>query len=369
MLALAACLGVLWPVVGPAAAEHLIAVVATKGSPHQPFGTEVVEGTKAAVARLNATGGVLGDTARVVAWSEDCSRERAIAIAEEIARLRPQVVVGHLCAGAAMAAAPVYAQAGILLIAPGVRLPALTASAHSGLVLRLAGRDDRFASDTVGFIARRYPGLSVALVADRTRQARGLAAGIGAELRRQQVALSHDERIESGEKSYDAVAASILSSGAGVVVMPAQPIELGVLVASLRRAGVEAPLVGSEILAVPSLITTAEQEAGRLVLMLPWTGLESAGEERTGRVAAGVGEQDHRLQRAARRRAEAAVEVWAQAAVRAKSAEPAAVASAAREAAAATVSGSIRFDAAGDAVIASYVPHVWRDGDWRPLEP
>jgi branched-chain amino acid transport system substrate-binding protein len=326
----------------------------------------VIDGATAAAGRINAAAGVLGESVRVVPWSEDCTRERAVQVAEEISRLKPAVVVGHLCAGAALAAAPIYARAGVLLIVPGVRHPGLTSvAAPSRLVLRLAGRDDRFAAETVRFIAASYPGAGVALVADRTRQARSLASAIEAELARQQVSLRYDERIESAQKSYDPVAGRVRASGAGVVVMPAQPIELGVLAASLRRAGVGAPLVGSDILAVPSVAPTAQQEGRRLVLMLPWTGSEEKADE----VAETAGEPPgaDRERRAARLRAQAAVEVWAAAARLAASAEPGKVAEAARATAASTAVGSIRFDEAGDAIVPSYVPHIWRDGAWRPI--
>jgi branched-chain amino acid transport system substrate-binding protein len=343
----------------PAFGDHLIAAVATKGSPHQPFGADVLYGVTQAAEQFNAAGGILGAQVRVVGWSEDCSRERASQIAEEIVRLKPSVVIGHLCAGAAMTAAPIYAKAGVLLIAPGVRHPRLTAEDTGGLVLRLGGREDRFARDTVDVIRSRYPGQGVAIVADRTRQATGLAVAVAAELSRQNIVLSLDERIESGEKSYEALAARVRHSGAGVVVMPAQPFELDVLLQSLRRAGSALPLVGSEILAVPSLMPTAQREADRLVLMLPWTGQEAKQPVPAGGADPQRGD--------VRRLSHAAVEVWVSAARRAGTVEAAAVAAAARTATANTAAGPLRFDRAGDALVPSYVPHVWRDGAWRAL--
>lgn len=362
VLALAAAFLVPPTVAVAEAAQHLVAVVATAGSAHQPHGEALIAGVQDAARRVNASGGVLGAVVRPVAWSEDCSRERAAQIAAEISLMKPMVVIGHLCAGAALAAAPIYAKAGILFIAPGVRHPALTKDAVGmGPVLRLAGRDDRFATDTVAFIKSRHAGKSIAVIADRTRQARALADGVVAEARRQQVALVLDVRIESGERAYDALAVRVKDSGAGVVVMPAQPIELGVVVASLRRIGVEAPIVGSEILAVPAIEVMARDQGDRLVVMMPWSGLE-AGAKAT--IAVG---QDEQAREALRRRAEAALEAWAAAARRAGSTASAAVAAAARGEATATAVGTLRFDDAGDALVRSYVASTWRDGQWRPL--
>lgn len=351
------------PAIAQAADEHLVAVVATRGSVHQPFGEEIVVGATAEAERLNRNGGVLGASIRLVTWQEDCSRERAIEVAEEIVRLKPAVVIGHLCAGAALAAAPIYAAAGVLMIAPGVRHPSLTRpDVAKGLVLRLAGRDDRFATDTVTFIRSRKLWKSVAVIADRTRQARSMADGIASEARHRQLPIALDVRIESGEKSYAGLVQRVKRSGAGVIVMPAQPIELGVVAGNLRRAGVEAPIVGSEILAVPAIRATAEAEKDRLVLMLPWTGLERVG---------GVGAMPlplHGASEPSRRRAEAALEVWAALAKLAGSAAASAVAGAARTNSVATAVGPLRFDDRGDALVPSYVPSTWRGGRWQPVD-
>jgi branched-chain amino acid transport system substrate-binding protein len=347
-----------------ARAEHVIAVVVTEDSVHRPNGGEILNGAIAAAHRINTEGGVLGEPVRITSRDEDCTRERAVQVAEEIALLKPDVVIGHLCPAAAVAASEVYAKAGVLLIAPGVRYPRLTAGENGKLVLRLAGRDDRFASDATRFIRSHYAGKSVAVIGDRTRQGRGLADDVAAELRRQQVAVSLDERIESGERSYDPVARRVRASGAGVVVMPAQPIELGVLIGSLRRIGVEAPIVGSEILAVPAMQTVARAQGRRLLVMLPWTGLESG----SSRGQPDGGATPNAQREAVRRRAEAAVEVWSAAAKRAGTTDVSAIIASARANTTLTVVGPLRFDEAGDAIVPGYVPSVWLNEGWQPLK-
>ena len=345
--------------------EHVIAVVVTEGRAHRPNGAEILAGVMAAVHRVNAEGGVLGEPLRVTSWVEDCTRERAMQVAEEIVQLKPDVVIGHLCAGAALAVAPVYAKAGVVFIAPSVRHPGLTEGAAGRLVLRLAGRDDRFAMDATRFIKSHYAGKSVAVIGDRTRQGRGLANGVAAELRRQHVAVVLDERIESGERSYDPVAQRVRASGAGVVVMPAQPIELGVLIKGLRRLGVQAPVVGSEILAVPAMEAMAREQGQRLVVLLPWTGMEK-GVARDS-VPPDDGTASDAQREAVRRRGEAAVQVWAAAVKRAGATNASAIVATAQAIATPTAIGPLRFDAAGDAMVPSYVPSVWLNGSWQPF--
>ncbi|MDX2155871.1 MAG: branched-chain amino acid ABC transporter substrate-binding protein [Hyphomicrobiaceae bacterium] len=348
-------------------ADHVVAVVATRNSPHQPNGEEIVRGVEAAARRVNASGGVAGAPVRVATYSEDCTRERAAEVAQAIARTPPAVVIGHLCAVAAMAAAPIYAKAGILLIAPGVRHARLTAPPAGPMVFRLAGREDRFGAATAELIAARHAGASVAVLGDRTMQGRALAGGVEHELALRRVAVVLSERLESGEKSYDDLARRIATSGAGVVIMPTQPIELGVVAASLRRIGVDAPLFGSDVLAVPDVEVLARQEGSRLVLMLPWTGVEHRARRRAHSLPiAALGAV---ASEAVMLRGEAAVEAWAHAATAVGTANPAEVASAMRRLTAVTAIGPLRFDATGDAMLPSYLPYVWRDGGWRVLDP
>lgn len=353
--------------------EIQISVVATRGSAHQPFGSETLAGAESAAVVINAAGGLLGRAVRVVSWSEDCTSARALQVAEEVVRLQPALVIGHLCANAALAAAPVYGKAGLLLIVPGVRHPKLTAAPiASPLLLRLAGRDDRFAAETVGFIVGHRPGGRVAIVADRTRQAGEMARGVAQEMMRQKLVQPHNERFESGEKSYDLLAGRVKASGAAVVLIPAQPVELGIVAAGLRKVGANALIVGSEILAVPEIEPTARHEAGNLVLMLPWTGLERAGMGHAFPALTTASRASspavNRAAAAVFARAAAALQVWAAAVQRTGTTDAAAIAAALRSGAAMTSVGMIGFDDRGDALVPSYVPHSWRDGGWVPLD-
>lgn len=340
----------------PATAEHLVVAVGTEGSPHQPFGATLAPVMAAAAEEINARGGVLGQSIRVMGLTEDCTTGRASMVADEVVRLSPALVVGHLCTGAATTAAKVYSAAGILFLAPGIRHPTLNAQPANPLVLRLAGRDDRFASETAGFIATRFAGASVALVSDRTRQAKGLASALGQALQLRKIEIAVRAEIESGERTYAPLAERIRASGAGVVVMPAQPTELGVLIEGLRDAGVEAPVVGSEILAVPATEPLARREGWRLILMLPWTGLV--------RGPAGAADFDRHAFAA---RAKAGLEVWAAGAMAAGSWDATTVAAALRGQVAATAVGPLRFDEAGDAMVPAFEPHIWLENGWVPL--
>ena len=91
--------------------------------------------------------------------------------------------------------------------------------------------------------------------------------------------------------------------------------------------------------------------------MLPWPGQEPG-------VGAGAGVGDTGPD-SARTLAGAALEIWAQAVGKARSLVVDSVIEALKLPASAVGVGTIRFDDKGDAVVASFLPHVWREGRWQ----
>jgi branched-chain amino acid transport system substrate-binding protein len=79
-------------------------------------GEQHQRGVDLAVAELNETGGVLGETVEVVTADDYCDGEQAVAAANKLVADRVVAVVGHSCSGAAIPASAVYEAAGIVMI-------------------------------------------------------------------------------------------------------------------------------------------------------------------------------------------------------------------------------------------------------------
>ena len=344
---------------GPAAAAGettiTIAAVSTRGHLLQPEGGDVEAGVRAAVDRLNAGGGLLGRQLIIAAFDDQCSRAEAEAVAARVAMAGAALVVGHPCPGAAVAAAPIHARAGTLMIATGARHPRLTEPRIGPLVFRLAGRDDRLARELATAVAARFAGARVAIVHDKSVQARGLADACERELKGLGIQPILREAYVAGEKQYNALVDRLIAADIRVAIMPAQPIEAGIMLARLREAGHDLTMIGSDILAVPEIEATAKANGDRLLLMLPW---RPAG-------APTPSPSPSATHLAAR----AAIEAWAEAVHKAQSLEAAAVAQALENGTAATAIGPLGFDARGDALIPSYVLSNWREGRWQQVTP
>lgn len=352
--AMALSSGAVAPAVAVANDAIVVGVVSTRNSVHQPHGADVAAAVAdASRALLDPDGTLLGVKVRFVEVDEDCTRAGAESAARQLVSENPAVVIGHLCAVAAAAAAPIYSAAGVLAIIPGVRHPRLTSPRPGPLLFRLAGRTDRLAAETVDYLARRFEGQRLAIVHDRSAQGTAEADAIE-KLAKARGVLAMREALTTGEKSYAALVDRLQAASVAAIFYASQPVELTIMLGRLRETGSSVTVVGSEHLAVPDIEATAAASSGRLVLMLPWLSGEDS--------ASGGRSAVHQL-------TGAAFAAWVHGVRSASSSDAKAVAQVLHTAAAPTAMGPIRFDANGDALVPSYIPHVWREGRWRPLEP
>lgn len=320
-----------------------------RGAPPRP----VAEGVAEAVRALNERGGILGRHLRIVDEDDQCLGDEATAVAGRAVAQGVDVVIGHVCPSGAIRAAEIYAAAGIVMIATGPRHPRLTGSTGRRGIHRLAGRDDRQADSIAALIAASFPAARVAIVHDRSLQGRGMAEEIRRSAAVAKVMPVLVATYVSGAKDHAALVAELAASRADLVVFPGQAFETSMILDQARRAGTRiATAIGTDILAADAPPARLLAAVDTFLVMLPWPGMDVARHQ-----AASEG--------GARDLAGAAVEAWATALLEAGGPVPDRVAATLRERAHATRLGAVRFDDRGDALVPSYVPHVWRDHEWH----
>jgi branched-chain amino acid transport system substrate-binding protein len=320
------------------AAERTVAVVAPLSGPYETAGGAMREAAQAASARVNGTG---NDAVRLTFDDDGCEAGKAAAVATEIAARKPDAVVGHPCSSAAIAAAPIYAAAGIAFVTPGARHPDLTDKRAGPLVFRLAGRDDRQGEEAAAWAQREAGGRPVAILHDRTFHMSTLAAAVAGRITQAGGQAAQFPFVAS-ELDYSALAARVadLGSGAlGAVVYAGYPQEAILILRALRERGVRAPFLGTDAVATDEF--GAASAAGRPVFVLRPAGGGPVG------IAA---------------RTDAAVEVVGEA-IRARAGRTLAETIAARSTQT-HVLGPVSFDAKGDVLLPSYAVAAWTDGRW-----
>jgi len=241
-------------------AEVVVGVAVPSGGAAANSGVEIRAAAEAGVARLNQAGGVAGEAIRLVHVDDDCSDAGGQAAARVLAEQRAVLVMGHPCSNAAVAAAKIYAAAGIWLVALGATHPDLIARRAGPTIFRLGPRDDRQAADTAEIITKIIKDRRVALVHDRTAYARALVDGVGAHLTVAGIPVAAVEGIVAGETHYGPTVARLVRARVGLVYFAGFEAELTVLRGDMRAAGVAAQIVSSDAtLSAPAVSASAAQ--------------------------------------------------------------------------------------------------------------
>lgn len=154
--------------------------------PLAPMGKDILQGAQLAAEQLNREGGIRIDGKRkrieIVAADDHAEAALGVAAAQTLVDRRVLAAIAHLNSGVSMAAAPVYAKAGVAQLSISTK-PQYT---ELGLptTLRLVANDDmqalalaQFASDTLK--ARR-----IATLHDGTPYGQGLMEGVRRALQR-----------------------------------------------------------------------------------------------------------------------------------------------------------------------------------------
>jgi branched-chain amino acid transport system substrate-binding protein len=362
-IAIAAVLAVGVALVGASSsrADFIIAAVGSAEPPGNPAAA-VRTGVELAVGNIWPGWTVAdGKTIRIITADDQCNAVGAEAAARSVVAAGASVVVGHVCSSAAIAAAPIYAEARIVFISVGARSPKLTDERSGPGTFRLAGRNDRQASEIAAAIMKRYAGKKAAILNDTSPQSRDLADAVHRFLSAANYPVVHRESYAPGEKELAELVRRLKIAGAGIVFVPAQPHDLAIILAQMRAQQLDAHVIGSDMLAVPAVIPAADLAGDALAVMLSWTPkpIGAAAEKvqpllQLGREARSVALQAY-----------AAIEAWSQAVTDLGVNDGMKIAAALSSKEYETVIGRLRFNERGDATIPSYALHVWRNGAWQ----
>ncbi len=228
-----------------AVAEIRIGVVGPMTGVFAPYGAQMAGGAAQAATAINSRGGINGEQVELVALDDLSDPARAEAIARNLVEQDVAAVIGHFTTGASNAAAPIYADAGILMISPASTDPTLT---DRGLwnVFRIPPRDDLQAELAGRHIVRQYAGGRIALVHDKSAYGKGLADGVRQVINASGLNDVLYAGIDVGESSYAAFVASLAEADIDVVYFGGLHAEAAIILREMRQRGIEAEFIAGD---------------------------------------------------------------------------------------------------------------------------
>ncbi|MXX23385.1 MAG: branched-chain amino acid ABC transporter substrate-binding protein [Rhodospirillales bacterium] len=340
-----------------------VATVGPLTGQYASFGQQLEQGGAAAVADLNAQGGVLGRQLVFSAEDDACDPKQAVAVANSLASKEVPIVIGHFCSGSSIPASNVYAEEGIVQISPASTNPQFT---ERGLdnVFRTCGRDDAQGLIAGVYLAESHGSDRIAIVHDKTAYGKGLADETRAALNAQGVTEVLYEAYTAGEKDYSTLVSKLKLEQIDVLYVGGYHSEAGLIVRQMRDQGLDTQLISGDALVSQEYwaITGEAGEGTRMTFSPdPRNNPEAADVVKRFREELNYEPEGYTLY------TYAAIQAWAQAAESAGSLEPDAIKAALKGGTFETVLGTLSFDEKGDIEGPSYVFYEWSNGDYHEV--
>lgn len=349
------------PGLAPARAEVVFSLPLPRTGPSAAIGEQVLRGATAAVRDVNAQGGIEGETLALAVEDDGCDAARAVALAKRTVEAGLRLVVGHVCASAAIAASEVYAGAGAVMISPAATVARLTDRGLPG-IFRVCGRDDDQGRLAATVLAERFRDRRIAILHDNTLSARALAEATKSDLNKIGVNETLFAAITPGETDYGPVVGRLRAAGIEVAYYAGRSPEMGLLVRQGADQGYRPQWFGTGGIANTDFPALAGSAADG-TLMTANTDLRrrpEAGAVVKAFQAEGTDPDGFTLY------GYAAVQALAKAAALAHALDPKAVAATLKRERFDLVLGNVGFDQKGDVTAAGYLLYVWRNGHYEP---
>ncbi|MDA3788549.1 MAG: branched-chain amino acid ABC transporter substrate-binding protein [Desulfobacula sp.] len=174
ILAISIFFGILTLSVCPAGAEIPIGMVGPFTGIMEWYGEQMEMGVQEALNDLNARGGVLGESVKLIKVDDACDTEQAVAAAKRIVDSKATMVVGHLCSNTSIVAAPIYTANNILMISPASTATKLTEEGRKN-VFRVIGRDDQQGGVAAKYLAEHWKDKNIGILHDNLVYGKNLA--------------------------------------------------------------------------------------------------------------------------------------------------------------------------------------------------
>jgi branched-chain amino acid transport system substrate-binding protein len=340
-----------------AAADIIIGLGGPMTGDNATIGNQMRTGVEAAIEDINSHGGVLGDKLTLVVEDDACNAKLAVPVANKLIAEKVDFLVGHFCSAVTVPASSIYADNGTVEITLSSN-PRITEQGFDGL-FRIAGRDDRQAKVLANFIAMHHAGQKLALLADRSAYAIGLAAQLRSLLKEQgKASIVLDQSIDAGTKEFSALVSGLKAASAEVVVYIGYPTEAGLIMQQAGEAGLKAQYISTNNMSNHRVWDIAGKYAeGMAFTFLPTAELLPSAQEVVDRMKAkGRRVDGYTLY------SYASVQLFAAAMIRGKSTHTDVVADELQKGKIPTVLGDVSFDEKGDNTLPSWRVYRWSDG-------
>src|SRR5258707_5031191 len=234
---------------GTASAQDIsIGVAGPMTGQYASFGTQLKNGADAAVADINAAGGVMGKKLKLETGDDACTPKQARAIGKKFASVKLPFVAGHYCSSSSIPASEAYQDGGVLQITPASTNPTFT-DRNMWNTFRVCGRDDQQGSVAGEYVAKNFKGKNIAILHDKSTYGKGLADEMKKTLNQSGDKEKLYEAYTQGDKDFNSLVSKMKSNKIDVVYVGGYHTEAGLILRQMRSQGLASQMISGDAIA------------------------------------------------------------------------------------------------------------------------
>jgi branched-chain amino acid transport system substrate-binding protein len=342
-----------------------IAVAGPMTGGESAFGRQMKNGAEQAVADINAAGGVMGKKLALQIGDDACDPKQARSVAEKLASSKIPFVAGHFCSSSSIPASEAYADGNVLQITPASTNPLFT-ERKLWNVARVCGRDDQQGLVAAGYIAKNFKGKNIAILNDKTTYGKGLADETKKALNKAGMTEKMFESYNKGDKDFNSIVSRLKRDNIDLVFVGGYHQEAGLILRQMRDQGLKTVLMAGDAMNDKEFASiTGPAAEGTLFTFGPDPRNKPTAKAIVEKFKAkNIDPEGYTLY------TYAAMQVWSQAAAKAKTTDPKKVMETIKAGEWDTVLGKLGFDAKGDIKAIDYVVYKWdAKGNYTEINP
>lgn len=338
-------------------AQIKIAVVGPITGQHAAFGEQMVQGATMAVDEINAAGGVAGQKLQLQTGDDACDPKQATAVANKMVADKVAFVAGHFCSGSSLPASDIYKEGKVLQITPASTNPKLTddaATKGNTTVFRTCGRDEVQGATVGAYILNNFKNAKVAILHDKSPYGKGVADETKKAINKGGLKETMYEPYNDTDKDFTAPINKMKQAKIDVIVLGGYHTAGALMIKQAREQGLMAQMMGFDSLENAEFSQLGGTATNGVLMSFPPKAeddLKNAALVKKFRDAK-YNPKGYTLF------TYAAVKVWADAANKAKSTDPAAIAKVLRSGKFDSAVGLLDFDQKGDRRTAAYAIYM-----------
>ena len=234
---------------GTAAAQDItIGVAGPMTGQYASFGTQLKNGAEAAVADINAAGGVMGKMLKLETGDDACDPKQARAVGEKFASMKVPFVAGHYCSSSSIPASEAYQDGNVLQITPASTNPTFT-DRNMWNTFRVCGRDDQQGGIAGEYVAKNFKGKNIAILHDKSTYGKGLADEMKKTLNKSGAKEKMYEAYTQGDKDFNSLVSKMKANKIDVVYVGGYHTEAGLILRQMRGQGMASQMISGDAIA------------------------------------------------------------------------------------------------------------------------